>query len=273
MQRTKKILATLLPMGLLLMGSVGVAAAANTTYQNPNWNYWNLGSSNQNTNMQSWSTSTQGGNWQNSGTNSGSQNNQNVFSADTFGHNEVPPVPDITPGHITVTANSSSSSSILSYVYTLQNGKGITMAHLHCAAEGDVGPSVVTLYMSLGKDVSGTLASGSISNANILPSAKGCKDTIGHEINNVHDLMQALENGDIYANAHSMDYPDGVTRGQLSSNDRSDSNSNDNSRNDSSHKYTSDNNYWNHYWNDNNDDSDSNWDDNSSWSNDDESDD
>jgi hypothetical protein len=105
--------------------------------------------------------------------------------------------------------------------------------------------------MSMGQDVNGTLASGSISDADILPSAKGCADTVGYEINNVQDLMQALENGDIYANAHSMAYPDGVSRGQLEQNG-----SNSDTWNDS-------NNTWNDNANDGQDNSQ-----NDSWSND-----
>jgi hypothetical protein len=139
--------------------------------------------------------------------------NSMIYSADTYGHEEVPPAPDTSPGYIEVGLDSESNS--LSYAFALTDGKGITAAHLHCARPGENGPIVLTLYMSTGNDVNGTFASGSATDADILASAQNCSDTIGYEITSIQDLQRALDEGNIYVNAHSTDFPDGVSRGQL----------------------------------------------------------
>jgi hypothetical protein len=142
-----------------------------------------------------------------------SSDNSTIYSADTYGHEEVPPAPDTSPGYIEVGLDSDSNS--LSYAFALTSGKGITAAHLHCARPGENGPIVLTLYMSTGNDVDGTFASGAATDADILASAQSCSDTIGYEITSIRDIQRALDEGNIYVNAHSSEYPDGVSRGQL----------------------------------------------------------
>ncbi len=137
------------------------------------------------------------------------------FGAYLFGNDEVPGVPDMTEGLIMLNRAVSGSSTGMRYDLAVQNGLGITAAHLHCAESGRSGPAIVTLYMSMGTDVNGMLASGMISDSDILPSAKGCSETIGYEINDIEDLTRAINDGVVYANIHSMNYPDGVARGQI----------------------------------------------------------
>src|SRR3954471_15737336 len=100
MHIAKKILATLLPTGILLVGSAGLAAADTSTTTNINW--WTQTSSSSSGAATDWNG------WMQTTT---SDMNINSFDANTFGHNEVPPVPDMTPGYIKVMENSTSSST------------------------------------------------------------------------------------------------------------------------------------------------------------------
>jgi hypothetical protein len=135
-----------------------------------------------------------------------------MYATYTYGREEIPPAPDSTPGYFQASFD---TSDTMSYEFDLQNGTGITAAHLHCAKPGETGPAVVTLYLSPGENINGILAAGTASSTDILPSAQGCANTIGYSIATMQDLQQAIEDGNIYVNAHSMDYPDGVSRGQL----------------------------------------------------------
>ena len=168
-----------------------------------------------------------------------------TFQATLSGNSDVPAVNSQTTGSIMLTFNNADamSGSMMNgnmtngsaMHYTLNAvGNDITMAHLHCAAAGANGPAIVTLYMMnpqnqatstgsasssmtmTGVTINGVLSSGSISNADI--KSADCMSKIGSNIYTVSDLANAITNGKIYANIHTVQFPDGAARGQLMEN-------------------------------------------------------
>jgi hypothetical protein len=149
-------------------------------------------------------------------------------------------------------SSTSSSASTSNMQYSLSAvGSGITMAHLHCAPTGVNGPVTVTLFDAPDTvvtnpatttvatstssststpsatstpttstttvpghvQISGVLASGTITNASVMSA--DCQSKIGYNIANIHDLARAIGEGKIYANVHTVQYPAGAARGQL----------------------------------------------------------
>ena len=69
--------------------------------------------------------------------------------------------------------------------------------------------------MRRGISVDGELASGELTNAEILPIDPVASPTCGVTINNIASLQAAASAGRIYVNVHSEAFPAGVVRGQL----------------------------------------------------------
>lgn len=169
------------------------------------------------------------GHWYSAGTNGTSTSNPwantstNVYGATLTPSQEVPSVTGTstssTTGMIRLQPGSSSTApDTISYTLTVLNGMDIIGAHLHCAPIGMNGPVVVPLFgasASSSVDINGTLISGTIT-ASDMATSTGCISTIGRSISSVADLKQAIMAGMIYANVHSVQYPAGVARGQLS---------------------------------------------------------
>ena len=94
------------------------------------------------------------------------------------------------------------------------NGVDVIVAHFHCAPAGVNGPVVAFLFPfnPAGVDVNGTLASGTLTNADIIATSG---DPCGVTINNIASLAAAMLDGKIYANAHTIAHPAGEIRGQI----------------------------------------------------------
>ncbi|MBP9757155.1 MAG: CHRD domain-containing protein [Candidatus Pacebacteria bacterium] len=158
-----------------------------------------------------------------------------VFDAPMTGDQEVPPVSATTStstngtgtttatttGHtriwfdmVNATGSATTTVSMWKLVH-IWNGNDITMAHLHCGLPGQNGPVVADLYMdnaSSGIDVHGTLVgTSSITQSDIRATTTGCS----MPIRNLHELAAAMNAGIIYSNAHSLQFPTGVARGQM----------------------------------------------------------
>ena len=132
-----------------------------------------------------------------------------TFSANLYGANEVPAFLTTTSG--TLSINHNVESNMFSYSLTINNADQVTAAHLHCGLPGQNGPVVAFLFgQGGGSNVSGTLQTSG-SDLAIESSASSCSPSITSKA----DLVQALSDGRIYANAHSVTYPSGVMRGQL----------------------------------------------------------
>jgi hypothetical protein len=102
------------------------------------------------------------------------------------------------------------------------NGQAITEAHLHCAPEGENGPVITYLFGEIpgGFDINGdVLARFTLLDRNILEDTD-CESTIGYNIQTFPELIQAMEQGDIYVNVHNVEYPQGLLRGQLERGDQ-----------------------------------------------------
>jgi hypothetical protein len=88
------------------------------------------------------------------------------------------------------------------------NLEGVTMAHLHYAPFGENGPVVVTLLPP--QDPSG-LVSGTLVSGYFLGTDQDNKAGI----KTLEELREAIDEGRIYVNVHTDDYPAGEIRGQL----------------------------------------------------------
>jgi hypothetical protein len=97
------------------------------------------------------------------------------------------------------------------YLLNLSNVANVTAAHLHCGRAGENGPVVAPL---LGNNTRQQNVTGSVRNADIDATAD-CRSTIGRSINNVASLLAAMNEGLVYVNVHTQQYPDGFIRGQL----------------------------------------------------------
>ncbi len=99
----------------------------------------------------------------------------------------------------------------------VRDGVAVTQAHLHCAPAGVNGPVVAFLFGKVpgGFDVDGDLAEFTLTDANITAVGADCVPTTGMAINNIADLADAMAEGNIYANVHTVTNPGGEVRGQL----------------------------------------------------------
>ena len=109
--------------------------------------------------------------------------------------------------------NSLSRAAYALYVFNaIENNNRITAAHLHIAPAGANNPNyIVLLYGGPARNVNGLLLKGLIDNRSINYNAPST-DPI---VNSVASLYQAIQDGDIYVNVHSDQYPGGFIRGQI----------------------------------------------------------
>ena len=91
----------------------------------------------------------------------------------------------------------------------VRNGTGITQAHIHCSKAGENGGPVAFFFQfnPSGIAVDGKLASGVLTNANIMNNTCG--------IVNIASLAMMTLDGGTYVNVHSIAHPPGEIRGQL----------------------------------------------------------
>jgi hypothetical protein len=117
-------------------------------------------------------------------------------------------------GIFSVTAD----NQLINYEVTAQNlSSAVTAAHLHCAPLGQSGQIIVPLMntsSSSPQENQGTNSvtfSGSILASDILPAAISCNPNI----KTTAQLVQAMREGEIYVNVHTVNFPMGEIRGQL----------------------------------------------------------
>lgn len=132
------------------------------------------------------------------------------FKADLTGSQEVPAVSTSTTGKASVKFNREQTKA--DFRVNVHKGEAITAAHLHCAPASQNGPVVAHLFGNIpgGFNVNGKLADFTLTQANIVTNA-GCSPAI----TTMAELAQALRDGRIYANVHSVSNPNGLIRGQL----------------------------------------------------------
>ncbi|MDQ3008036.1 MAG: CHRD domain-containing protein [bacterium] len=133
-----------------------------------------------------------------------------TFYTNLSGGEEVPPVTTEMTGDATF--NVSNDEGFIDYTLNVENGKAVTAAHLHCAAPGQNGPVVVGLFSNpAGVDMDGQLAAGTLDVGDVMAAGASCDPNI----NTLPHLVQAMREGKIYVNVHTMAHPSGEVRGQL----------------------------------------------------------
>jgi hypothetical protein len=138
------------------------------------------------------------------------QSFKDSFKANLRGSQVVPKVNTKTKGDATF--NVAKNEQSIEYRITVDDGKKITKAGLYCGDKKENGPLIVSLYSNPSSaDVDGLLASGTITQANILPAAQTCDPSI----TTVADLADAMRDRSIYVSVSSKAHPQGEIRGDL----------------------------------------------------------
>ena len=130
-----------------------------------------------------------------------------LFQTKLSGANEVGPVATGTSGAFKLLLNPAETAA--TYDLRVRAGLKVTQAHLHCAAAGVNGPVVVFLagFAAAGWDVNGDwIGEATITDASIINIA--CGDTLS-------ELAEAMRDGDVYVNVHTIANPGGEIRGQV----------------------------------------------------------
>jgi hypothetical protein len=130
---------------------------------------------------------------------------QQTFTADLSGDDELPPVDTNATGIATFQTN----GNTMNYQLSVEDLNNVTAAHIHRGDMDHNGKVVVSLYNNMSKGPkSGLLSQGTISASNL----KG--PLAGHPLS---DLIDIMDNGTAYVNAHTKDFPVGEIRGQVES--------------------------------------------------------
>ncbi|HET9985033.1 MAG TPA: CHRD domain-containing protein [Longimicrobiales bacterium] len=133
----------------------------------------------------------------------------NFSAAPLRGENEVPPVDTKAVGQASFHLRNDGQT--VDYVVTVSNMVGVTQSHIHIGPPGVNGPIVVFLFglVPAGVDVTGLLAKGSFTQADLIPRpAIGFGGTLA-------ELLAAMRSGNAYANVHTLAHPGGEIRAQI----------------------------------------------------------
>jgi CHRD domain len=130
---------------------------------------------------------------------------QQAFTATLTGDDENPSVDTNATGLATFQTN----GNTMNYQISVEDLNNVTAAHIHRGDMDHNGKVVVSLYNNMSKGPkSGLLSQGTISASNL----KG--PLAGHPLS---DLIDIMDNGTAYVNAHTKDFPVGEIRGQVES--------------------------------------------------------
>ena len=134
-----------------------------------------------------------------------------TFVAHLQGDNEIPPINTRAQGQAIFKLSKDGQS--LEYKLILANIEDVFAAHIHCGdASVARGSVLVDLFISsVGPvDVNGVAAEGVITQASIKAVHATCP-----EITTFEQLVQLLQSGAAYVNAHTSATPSGEIRGQI----------------------------------------------------------
>ncbi len=133
-----------------------------------------------------------------------------TFMAMLNGGEEVPAVATTATGSMLLKV--SSDKSVVHYTLKFKNIKGVTQAHLHCALPGENGTIIVPLLsFAAAKDMNGDFVSGTIELSDISTEDKTCEP----QIQTIGELIQAMREGKLYVNVHTINKPQGEVRGRI----------------------------------------------------------
>lgn len=136
-------------------------------------------------------------------------NYKQSFTATLSGDNEVPAV--MTDAKGSATFGVSNDERSIDYAVTAMNAEDVTAAHIHCAEKGKNGPVIAGIFMGEPTTFNGEVAKGTLDEKSILPAAANCSPNI----TTTSQLVQAMREGKLYVNVHSVAHPDGLIRGQI----------------------------------------------------------
>ncbi len=135
------------------------------------------------------------------------QKQQQQFSANLTGNEELPPTNIKSLGDAKFQINSQNNNIIFSL--KVKDLEGITTAHIHNGTKGVNGPVIVTLFMShspSNEDNISLAIKGNITNINLQGPLAGKQ---------MNDLIGLMKNGSSYVNVHTEQNPLGAIRGQI----------------------------------------------------------
>ena len=134
------------------------------------------------------------------------------YTAHLTGEAEVPAVETRTVGQAVFQLNRDGTE--LRFRLIVANIQDVTMAHIHCAPEGENGAVTAWLYPDDGPPsaqidgrFSGVLSTGVLTDAHITDGCGGVDD--------LADLVELIEDGGAYVNVHTVENPAGEIRGQI----------------------------------------------------------
>lgn len=135
------------------------------------------------------------------------------FVAPLSGGEEVPPAD--TKGRGLSKFQLNKEGNALSFKLIAANIEGVTQAHIHCGAAGVNGPVVAFLYGFNADGISpnGVLSEGTITPADVIlrPDSPQCPGGVA----NFDEMLAKMASGDAYVNVHTLVYPGGEIRGQI----------------------------------------------------------
>lgn len=128
-----------------------------------------------------------------------------LYSTVLSGDQEVPPVDTQATGIADFTVGGDN----VDYTINATDVEGVTAGHIHYGIEGENGPVVATLF-DFDSPRSEVSESGTITADDLSGPLEGMK---------ISDLVNAMNDGNTYANMHTEQNPNGEIRGQIISED------------------------------------------------------
>lgn len=128
------------------------------------------------------------------------------FKAKLTGNEVVPPVKTSAGGESTFKLTKGGAG--LTYKLVVKDIQNVNGAHIHQGKKGTNGAPVAMLFSGPKKEgkFSGTLAEGTISDAELVGSLQGKP---------IKALLQMILEGNAYVNVHTDAHPDGEIRGEI----------------------------------------------------------
>jgi hypothetical protein len=140
---------------------------------------------------------------------------QEVFTAKLPGDNEVPPINSAGSAMFQMEIDTSTATPTIHFTVTYANvSTSPTLSHLHFAPTGVAGGVMIFLCGGGGQAPCPTTTSGSFSGT-ITPANVTGPTAQGIDAGDLVSALEAVQDGDAYANLHTTKFPAGEIRGQV----------------------------------------------------------
>lgn len=134
----------------------------------------------------------------------GGDGQQNTFSAQLSGNNEVPPVNTTATGSSEVEIGEGDTA--ITYRLEAYDIANVTAAHIHVGAAGTNGPIIFFLFDAATQGAFTSPVTGTLTEADFIPAGG---------LTTFEDAITAIRAGNTYVNVHTQANPNGEIRGQL----------------------------------------------------------